>query len=69
MQTLSKVPFNDLRVGDRVKSKVSNIEGVINCIYKDEELSVSPDNQILIKWEISGFSICLPDECNMIWLM
>lgn len=69
MQTLSNVPFSELRVGDRVKVKTFNLEGVISCIYKDEESSVPPDNQILVKWETGGFSIGCPDECNNIWLM
>ena len=69
MQTLSNVPFEELRVGDRVKSKTFNLEGVITYIYKDEESSMPSNNQIMIIWENNSFDIGCPDEYNKIWLM
>ena len=68
MQTLSDVPFEELRVGDRVKSKFTNNEGFILHLIKKSETKLKNDNEILIRWFTDD---TLQWHCyyHMVWLM
>lgn len=69
MQTLSKVPFDQLRVGDRVKSRVTNNEGFIYRLIDISEASRQDDNEIVMKWPNGSISYLWHYNCDVIWLM
>lgn len=75
MQTLSNVPFNELRVGDRVKSKYTSNEGFISALYpKKINSPLSPfypfiEDEIQIKWDDENITIYYHYCFASIWLM
>ncbi len=69
MQTLSNVPFEELRVGDRVKSKSTNNEGVISRLIDISEASRRDDNEILVKWSNGNISLQWHYNYDRVWLM
>jgi hypothetical protein len=69
MQTLSNVPFSELRVGDRVKSKVTNREGVITSLINISKAFRFKDNEIFIKWERNTRSHQWYFFYDYVWLM
>lgn len=69
MQTLSNVPFEELRVGDRVKSKSTNNEGVISRLIDITEARRKDDNEILVKWSTGNISLQWHYNYDRVWLM
>jgi len=69
MQILSKVPINEIRVGDRVKSSLTNREGVIVKIIDIANASRFEDNEILVKWENGNISHQWHFVYDKVWLM
>lgn len=69
MQTLSKVPFKELRIGDRVKSKVTNNEGFISQFIPIEQARRRDDNEIIVKWNTGAESMQWHFNYDAVWLM
>jgi len=69
MQTLSNVPFNELRVGDRVKSKITDNEGFIFCLIDIAEAKRREDNEIVVKWSTGTISYQWHFNYDRVWLM
>lgn len=69
MQTLSNVPFDQLRVGDRVKSKITNLEGVISSLYRYEKTVKYSDYEIFVRWEDGSYAYIWPNKFYNVWLM
>ena len=62
MQKLSDVPFDLLRVGDRVKSEITNNEGVIQKL-------IPAYNEIAIDWNNGCHSQQWQVWLDHVWLM
>lgn len=82
MQTLSNVPIEDLRVGDRVKNKATGIEGFISDIvpfssfegYNGEDgflliIKYETTDKHAIKHAHVPFTIGSKTKCGHLWLM
>lgn len=69
MQTLSNVPIEEVRVGDRVKSKKTNREGFISQIIDIEYSQRQDDNSFIIRWENGNISLQLQLDYTNVWLM
>lgn len=69
MQTLSNVSFNEIRIGDRVKSKVTNREGFISRITPIEYARRFEDNEFIIVWENGNISCQWHFMYDFVWLM
>lgn len=69
MQTLSKVPVEHIRVGDRVKSRVTHIEGTILEIIPVEQARRCEDNEFFIRWDNSNTSFQWHYMYDRVWLM
>lgn len=69
MQKLSDVPFDLLRVGDRVKSEITNNEGVIRELILVQDAYRTEDNQIVINWDTGYRYRTWQFWLDQIWLM
>lgn len=69
MQMLSNVPFDEIRVGDRVKSIRTGTEGFI---YSKTPIHLArrfEDNEVMIKWENGNISYIWHFQLDGVWLM
>lgn len=69
MQTVAKVPFNELRVGDRVKSMITGVEGVITDLIDTSKARRKDDNEIVVKWDNGNISLQWHFNFMFVWLM
>jgi hypothetical protein len=69
MQTLSNVPFDEIRVGDRVKSMRTLREGFVSNKIPIHLATRCEDNEVFIKWEHGAISYTWLFQCEYIWLM
>ena len=69
MQKLSDVPFDSLRVGDRVKSKITNNEGVIRELIVKSQAKRFEDSEIVIVWDTGSRSHHWHFWLDKVWLM
>ncbi len=69
MQKLSNVPFQSLRIGDRVKSSYTGNEGMIYKLIPIEHARRRDDNEIMVKWDTGSVSYQWQYCYDGIWLM
>ena len=67
MQTLSRVPYTDIKVGDRVKSKNTGNEGFVS--KKENKTRYSDDNFLYIRWDTGKKSNYEHYILDYVWLM
>lgn len=63
------MPIDEIRIGDRVKSSLTDREGVITKIIDIANASRCEDNEILVKWENGGISHQWHINYDKVWLM
>lgn len=69
MQTVANIPFNELRVGDRVKSRITGVEGFISELIDISKASRRDDNEIVVKWDNGNISLQWHFNYCFVWLM
>lgn len=69
MQPLNNVPFESLRIGDRVKSMVTGSEGLIWRLIPVQETRNRGADEIVIKWDTNSISHQWHFWLDKVWLM
>ena len=69
MQPLNTVPFESLRIGDRVKSMITDTEGLIWRLIPVQETRNRGADEIVIKWDTNSMSHRWHFLLNKVWLM